>query len=57
MAKQNGIATIAIAIGVTVFCVLIGIASDHYLGHDNAIEQLAEAEIKQETGIDVDLSP
>jgi hypothetical protein len=44
------------------FCTLIivvgfGLVSQKWLGDDNEIEQVAEVVIKEETGVDVDLSP
>lgn len=37
--------------------VIIGIVSQKYLGADNIVEQDAEFFIKEETGLDIDLSP
>ena len=37
--------------------VAIGLGSISFLGKDNAIEQKAEQVIKQQTGLDIDLSP
>lgn len=37
--------------------VAIGLGSISFLGKDNAIEQKAEQMIKEQTGIDIDLSP
>ncbi len=37
--------------------VVIGFASIYILGNDNSIEEISEEIIKQETGIDIDLSP
>lgn len=55
--KAKGIASLIIIGVIVVGCTVIAIVSDKYLPADNAIEQIAEAEIKQETGIDVDFSP
>lgn len=38
-------------------CALAGFVSQFWLGKDNPVEQEAEAVIKQETGLQVDLSP
>lgn len=37
--------------------VAIGLGSISFFGKDNAIEQKAEQVIKQQTGLDIDLSP
>lgn len=36
---------------------VIGFASIYMLGNDNSIEEISEEIIKQETGLDIDLSP
>lgn len=36
---------------------LIGIGSVFVLGRDNPVEQVAEAVIKAETGLDIDFTP
>jgi hypothetical protein len=35
----------------------IGIVSTHFLGDDNIIEECSEEIIKEETGLDLDLTP
>ena len=45
-------ATIVVAIAV-----IIGFLSIKPLGNDNAIEEVAEAVIQSQTGVDIDLSP
>lgn len=59
MANSNkrGIAAIGIIIAISVLAAVVGIVSDRYLGDDNPVEQEAEKIIKDETGMDVDLSP
>ena len=42
---------------VTAMAGIIGISSYYYLGPDHPVEEVAEAVIKDETGIDVNLSP
>jgi hypothetical protein len=42
---------------IVAVCAIGGIISDRYLGDDNQIEEAAEAIIKEETGINIDLSP
>jgi hypothetical protein len=36
---------------------VIGACSIYFLGNDNPIEEISEEIIKQETGLDIDLSP
>ena len=36
---------------------VIGFGSIYFLGNDNSIEEISEEIIKQETGLDIDLSP
>ena len=36
---------------------LIGISSNYFLHGDNAIEEISEEIIKEETGVDIDLTP
>jgi hypothetical protein len=45
-----------ITVLVVIVCVVIGIVSIKFLGNDNPVEEAAEAVIKEEVGIDVDLS-
>jgi hypothetical protein len=42
---------------ISVMAGVIGIASYYYLGPNNPVEEVAEEVIKDETGIDVNLSP
>jgi hypothetical protein len=42
---------------VVAICICVAFVSDLKLGPDNPIEEASEIIIKQETGIDVDLSP
>ena len=37
--------------------VLMGVVSTYVLGDDNPIEELSEEIIKEETGLDIDLTP
>jgi hypothetical protein len=37
--------------------VLMGVVSTYVLGDDNAIEEYSEEIIKEETGLDIDLTP
>lgn len=46
-----------IAIAVVIVAAIVGLISKKYLGNDNPIEEAAEAVIKEEIGLDVDLSP
>ena len=55
--KKRGIATLAIIVSVTILCAVIGIVSDKYLGDDNLVEEESEQIIKNETGLDIDLTP
>ncbi len=57
--KQYGLydAGFVIFIIIVVVCAIGGIISDRYLGDDNQIEEAAEAIIKEETGVNIDLSP
>lgn len=42
---------------ILVIAAIIGVASYQFLGSDNPVEEASEAVIKQETGVDIDLSP
>jgi len=42
---------------VVAIAAIAGAISSRFLGNDNVVEQVAEDIIKEETGIDVDLSP
>lgn len=44
-------------IAIVSICVIGGVISRTFYGPDNAIEELAEDIIEQETGIHLDLSP
>jgi hypothetical protein len=44
-------------IAIVILSAIIGIASVHYLGPDNAIEEAAEEVIQMETGKSVELTP
>lgn len=48
---------IVIIIGIVAICSIGGYFSARYFGDDNAVEEVAEEVIKEETGFDVDLSP
>lgn len=57
--KKYGLydAGFVIFIIIVAVCAIGGIISDRYLGDDNQIEEAAEAIIKEETGVNIDLSP
>jgi uncharacterized protein YpmB len=42
---------------VAIIAAIIGASSALFLGNDNPVEQAAEQVIKNQTGVDVDLSP
>jgi len=42
---------------VTIIVALIGISSVFFFGKDNPVEEIAEEIIKEETGLDIDLTP
>lgn len=44
-------------VALLVLVVLAGVGSGFYLKDDNLIEEAAEAVIKHETGLDIDLTP
>ena len=46
-----------IGIAIAAVAAVMGIGSYYFLGADNAVEQECEKVIKDETGMDVDLSP
>lgn len=46
-----------VLIVIVSLCVVGGIASTFFLGHDNPVEETAEDIIKEKTGVDVDLTP
>lgn len=43
--------------GALVVVILVGAVSQYWLGEDNAVEQISEQVIKNESGVDIDLSP
>ena len=47
------ITLIAIIVGA---CIIVGIASVYFFGANNPVEEACEAVIKQETGMDIELS-
>ena len=42
---------------ILILVVIIGLGSVYFYGDDNAIEEISEEILKQETGIDIDLTP
>ncbi len=42
---------------ILILVVIIGLGSVYFYGDDNAVEEISEEIIKQETGIDIDLTP
>ncbi len=42
---------------IVLLAVIIGLGSIYFLGNDNPIEEISEEIIKEEIGLDVDLSP
>lgn len=40
-----------------VILILVGLFSSYLFGHDNPIEEYSEKTIKEQTGVDVDLTP
>ncbi len=42
---------------IVIIIALLGLISSYFLGDDNKIEQISEEIIKQNTGIEIDLSP
>lgn len=49
-----GLVIIFVIVGI---CVVGGIASTLWLGHDNPIEETAERITENKTGFDIDLTP
>ncbi len=43
--------------GLILLVIIIGIFSTYLLGDDNPIEEYSEEIIKEETGLDIDLTP
>lgn len=50
-------AGLIVLIVVISLCVIGGVASKHFLGPDNPVEETAEDIIRDQTGLDIDLSP
>ena len=48
---------ILITAGIIALSLILGVGSSYYIGDDNPIEEKAEDVIKNQTGLDVDLSP
>lgn len=46
-----------VVFGLVAVLAIVGFASGYWLGHDNAIEEIAEDVIEKQIGVDVDLSP
>ena len=42
---------------ILIIVVIIGLGSVYFYGDDNAVEEISEEILKQETGIDIDLTP
>ena len=42
---------------VVILAIILGISSAYFLGDDNALEEIAEEVIQEETGINIDLTP
>lgn len=42
---------------ILILVVIIGISSVYFYGDDNTVEEISEEILKQETGIDIDLTP
>ena len=38
---------------ITGLAIVVGVASVHFFGNDNAVEELADDVVKHETGIDI----
>ena len=43
--------------GIVIIAVIIGVISVYMLGNDNPVEEISEKIIKEETGIEIDLTP
>jgi hypothetical protein len=52
--RDFSIPIIIIIVGIVT---VVGIISTTFMGEDNPVEEVSESVIKQETGLDVDLSP
>lgn len=46
-----------IAMAIATVAAIVGVGSYYWMGPDNAVEEECEKVIKDETGLDVDLSP
>lgn len=42
---------------ILILVVIIGLGSVYFYGDDNAVEEISEEIIREETGIDIDLTP
>ena len=42
---------------ILILVVIIGLGSVYFYGDDNAVEEISEEILKEETGIDIDLTP
>lgn len=42
---------------IVLLVAIVGISSTYFLPDDNAIEEISEKIIKEETGVDIDLTP
>lgn len=42
---------------ILILVVIIGLSSVYFYGDDNAVEEISEEILKEETGIDIDLTP
>lgn len=42
---------------ILILVVIIGLGSVYFYGDDNVVEEISEEILKQETGIDIDLTP
>lgn len=48
---------ILIGLSIAFLAALIGYASSYFLGKDNPVEESCESIIKEQTGVDIDLTP
>ncbi len=42
---------------ILILVVIIGLGSVYFYGDDNTVEEISEEILKEETGIDIDLTP
>lgn len=42
---------------ILIVCAMVGITSAVFLGHDNPVEESAEAIVETQTGVRIDLTP